>query len=433
MLEYHELTKHPRRTQDDSRLVQFQPLDPTNRPAPFKTYADRQPVPLPDTLEPGSLSHLLFFAAGVTRRSGDVFFRTAMSAGNLHPLELYVLDQSGVHHFAPDAFGLTKLRDGAFPLTIVVTGIPWRTAWKYGERGFRHLYWDAGTMLANLLAVTDDGRVHVDFDDDDIARLIGVDGVSEFPLAVVTIGHDELPKAGTNHRTIDALPLSRAPIMFPLITDTQRAGVSVASGVAPIRSAPVDGIETVILQRGSTRLFTRDPLPADVLTAGLAWAGAGLDLVTNFVALHAVTGLTPGTYVWREDAAVSLRAGDVREVTEALCLHQPLGGDAAFTVFHCADVADANPRAYRAAQLEAGIASGRLALAAFRAGAGATGLTFFDDQVSAFFQTDLACMLVTAVGVPAYRNKRGALTPRRPVELTGWTRPANPSTVRRHG
>ena len=32
--------------------------------------------------------------------------------------------------------------------TLVVTGVPWRTGWRYAERGFRHLYWDAGTMLA---------------------------------------------------------------------------------------------------------------------------------------------------------------------------------------------------------------------------------------------------------------------------------------------
>src|SRR5205807_2911331 len=144
-----------------------------------KTYPGREPTPLPADLSPGSLAHLLFYAAGVTRRSKGHFFRTFMSAGNLHPIELYVLNDSGVHHFAPRSFGLAKLRDGSFPLTIVVTGIPWRTGWKYAERGFRHLYWDAGTMLANLLAITHDACVHLDFDDAAVARLVGVDGISE--------------------------------------------------------------------------------------------------------------------------------------------------------------------------------------------------------------------------------------------------------------
>ena len=28
--------------------------------------------------------------------------------------------------------------------TLIVTGVPWRTAWRYSERAFRHIYWDAG-------------------------------------------------------------------------------------------------------------------------------------------------------------------------------------------------------------------------------------------------------------------------------------------------
>ena len=36
-----------------------------------------------------------------------------------------------------------------------MTGVPWRTGWRYRERGYRHIYWDAGTMLGQLLAVAD--------------------------------------------------------------------------------------------------------------------------------------------------------------------------------------------------------------------------------------------------------------------------------------
>jgi len=53
---------------------------------------------------------------------------------------------------------LVPLRQGAGTTTggtigLVLTGIPFRTGWKYGERGWRHLWWDAGTLLSNLLAV----------------------------------------------------------------------------------------------------------------------------------------------------------------------------------------------------------------------------------------------------------------------------------------
>jgi nitroreductase len=42
-------------------------------------------------------------------------------------------------------------------------------------------------------------------------------------------------------------------------------------------------------------------------------------------------------------------------------------------------------RGYRAAQLEASIMAGRLYLAAYAQGVGATGLTFYDDAVVRFF------------------------------------------------
>jgi hypothetical protein len=74
------------------------------------------------------------------------------------------------------------------------------------------------------------------------------------------------------------------------------------------------------------------------------------------------------------------------------------------------------PRGYRATQFEAGVAAGRLQLAAFTLGLGATGLAFFDDEVSKAFATDAACLLVTSVGLPADRSVPGG-PPGEPAEL----------------
>jgi nitroreductase len=110
-------------------------------------------------------------------------------------------------------------------------------------------------------------------------------------------------------------------------------------------------------------------------------------------------------------------------VTQHLCYDQPLGGDSAYTVFHSTNLekvlADVGPRGYRAALFESGLAAGRLQLAAFSLGLGATGLTFYDDEVKEVFDTDAACMLVTAVGVPDYRSRPGG-RPRRPTHLVGF-------------
>jgi len=136
---------------------------------------------------------------------------------------------------------------------------------------------------------------------------------------------------------------------------------------------------------------------------------------------YAISVDTRGKLRWRDGDLELVRPGQFREITQQLCLNQPLGGDSAYTAFHSADldmVLDAlGARGYRVAQLEAGLASGRLSLAAFTLGGGATGLTFFDEPVRRFFATSASCMLVTSVGIPEYRNTPGG----RPGALTELT------------
>ena len=64
-------------------------------------------------------------------------------------------------------------------------------------------------------------------------------------------------------------------------------------------------------------------------------------------------------------------------------------------------------RGYRAAQLEAAIVAGKLYLAAYALRTGATGLTFFDDEVTTFFSphaTGKSVMFLIALGHP---HKKG--------------------------
>ncbi|MGH9010455.1 MAG: SagB family peptide dehydrogenase [Acidimicrobiia bacterium] len=507
----HELTKHGNGHQThDDRLVLFRRLDPSNRPAPFKHYLGLPICPLPEdlpvpdekateilsgrpaqaegVLDDRALARLLFLAAGITRvarppaPAEPIYFRAAMSAGNLHPVELYVVCgelpgiPAGVYHFAPAEFGLTMVRRGDFrpalvgaageasvassPATLVLTGLPWRTGWKYGERGYRHLYWDAGAVLANLLAAADAGgvpvRVLAGFVDAQVCRLVGVDGTSEFPLALAVIGRGQEPAAPDTAPPVDPLdlemaPLSPRPVTFPLVIDAQQAGAlespdavaswrQAAGGDAPVGSpvplpaSPDTGrLDEVALQRGSTRLMRRAPVSRDVLEWGLAVAARPLPgdvdsgaLVGHHVSVHDVDGVAAGAYRWRAGSLDVVRTGDFRDHTEHLCLDQPLGGDAAFTVFHTTDldgvVVRLGARGYRAVHLAAGVAAGRLALAAFALGGGASGITFFDNEVARFFSTRESCLLATAVGAPAYRNRAGG-HPRAPAELTRLRHP----------
>jgi predicted alpha/beta-hydrolase family hydrolase len=59
---------------------------------------------------------------------------------------------------------------------------------------------------------------------------------------------------------------------------------------------------------------------------------------------------------------------------------------------------------YRDAQLAAGLAEGRLHLAAYALGASASGMTFDDSQVPALLGEPVDGLLFTCVGVPLYPN-----------------------------
>jgi SagB-type dehydrogenase family enzyme len=513
---FHEQTKHrPGALRRRPHGVPwFMPMDPANRPAPFKRYHGATPEALPTELPTQGppavevlcgrahatsaavdvelLARLLFFSGGVTRVLGRgryrLYFRAAASAGNLHPLETYLVCDdlpglaAGVYHFAPDVFALERLRNGDYrtflgaaaahpdlataPAALVVTGIPWRTAWKYGERGWRHLYWDAGTMLANLLAIAEATGIGVHllfgFHDADICRLLGIDGTTEFPLVVLGLSSAvtaTTPKPAPSVTDVDPLraqtnPLSPNPIEFPLITAAQRAGVlnsakeihawrAAATALElPVASkhassltdaaSPAEPIDAVILRRGSTRAMLLQEVPAELLMGAMSCAirpvpadalPTDRTLLVHLVSLHAVAGIPAGQYEFRNGEfrlRRRLPPQQARAIAAHLCLDQELGGDSAYTTFistHLNVILDGlGDRGYRVAQTEAGIVAGRLQLAAFALRYGATGLTFYDDAISSSFESPTECMLACAVGVPAYRSRPGG-PPLRPVEF----------------
>ena len=164
---------------------------------------------------------------------------------------------------------------------------------------------------------------------------------------------------------------------------------------------PRDPIEQVILRRGSSRKFARTPITLAQLSTMLDRATRGvsadfLDPVGSqfnhlYLIIHAVEGVEPGAYVFHRGrgSIECLKQGDFRAQAGYLGLQQALPADAAVDVFFLADLRPIlqryGNRGYRAVQLEAGILGGKLYLAAYAQHLGATGLTFFDGDVTTFF------------------------------------------------
>jgi SagB-type dehydrogenase family enzyme len=180
---------------------------------------------------------------------------------------------------------------------------------------------------------------------------------------------------------------------------------------------PRDPIEQVILRRGSSRSFLRESMPygkfstiLDCATQGISadfLDPFGTQLNDLYIIVNAVDELAPGSYVFHRDkrALECLRQGVFRREAQHLGLQQELPGDASAAIFFLADLgpilARYGNRGYRAVQLEAGIIGGKLYLGAYALRLGATGLTFFDDDVTEFFSPHAAgksAIFLVAIG-----------------------------------
>jgi hypothetical protein len=445
---YHRLTSYSPEREftdpiDDPRIVQgFVQNDYATVPPFCKAYADGLPrVELPREWEHGAaatvalagrerarplsvetLARLLFLSSGVVRtshrRGRNWLFRAAGSAGGRFPLELYIsargvegLDD-GVHWYDPVNHALLRIGPpaGGVATTLVMTGVPWRTGWRYAERGFRHIYWDAGTSLSQAIALAGEARLWSRFPDAAVARLVGAGGTHEFGVALLALE----PGAPAITPTGDAVggTIDATPVEFPLVTQAQHAGDADELGepwpAAPPLEAPPDSpsLDDVILKRGSTRLMDATAsVSREVFGFAIASSLRGTR-VPHWVAVHAVDGMQPGLYRW-PDLDTPVRAGNLREVMLRACWDQDLGRDAAFVVMAAIDLDELDDRGYREVQLDAGLVEGRLHIAAYALGIGASGMTFLDSEIEPLLGDGLAGLLFTCVGVPSYRSKGG--------------------------
>jgi SagB-type dehydrogenase family enzyme len=504
---YHNATKH-----SVARLrANPHSLDWENKPRPFKVYPKIEPIPLPrevpmaavpaltalarkDVTSSGqavtpdlvSLARLLHFSAGITRRrvypSGEeVHFRAAACTGALYHIDIYLICgdlpglSAGVYHFGPHNFALHQLRAGDFrgtvveatgtepsiqhaPAILACTSTYWRNSWKYQARTYRHCFWDCGTVLANLLAVTAADelptRIVCGFVDDRINALLGVDPAREAALALVSLGHDphSTPPAAPDAPalSLETLPLSPHEVDYPLIremhaasslrtidearswhdaaavpvAETQRVASRQLFPLRPLQDPmlPVDSIDEVITRRGSSRHFSHQSIGFDQLSTILRCASSGAPAdfgecpTDTYLIVNAVHDLPAGAYAYRHaDAALELlRPGSFRREAGYLGLGQELPADASVNIYFLSNLepilARWGNRGYRVAQLDAALRGGRCYLAAYALGLGATGLTFFDDEVADFFSPEASAKEVMFLIATGRRRKTSRKT-----------------------
>jgi SagB-type dehydrogenase family enzyme len=193
-------------------------------------------------------------------------------------------------------------------------------------------------------------------------------------------------------------------------------------------------LKETILWRGSSRRFARSNISLTTLKTILYNSSRGVpmdifrdgnSLLDIYFIANGVDNLTPGAYFYNRNGSVTSSNTSIEKIKEIassrnisgyLCLGQSLFRDASVIFFLMTDLQavlrSLGNRGYRASQFEAGIIAGKIYLAAYALGIGASGSTFFDDAVTEAFSphaSNKSTMIAVGIGVPAYKASPGKI------------------------
>ncbi len=189
-------------------------------PSLWKALRERRSVrdysSLPLSLK--DISNLLWATQGITEEAFAPWYRTAPSAGALHPIDTYLIVnrvegmEPGIYFFEVVEFSLTLKWAGDFSgpiaqaalnqdiarsaaVVFVWVAVIQRSRQKYHQRAYRYIYLDCGHIAQNLyLAATALGLgccgIGAIFDDE-VNDLVGVDGQEETAIYLAAVGKIE--------------------------------------------------------------------------------------------------------------------------------------------------------------------------------------------------------------------------------------------------
>ncbi|MCW2284349.1 SagB-type dehydrogenase family enzyme [Rhodoblastus acidophilus] len=491
---YHQRTKHG----FGGFAASPDTLDWDAQPNPFREFLGAEKIDL--DLAPqncssapfsraglGALLHLSFGLSAWKSFGPDRWaLRCNPSSGNLHPTESYVLSENfpgvadGLHHYLSRDHVLEQRRadppgEGPPRLWIGLSSIPWREAWKYGERAFRYCQLDLGHALgalayaANTLGFS--AKMVENLDSAPLSRLLGLDRAEDFGRAeredadalIEIFEREGAPSAPADKiglwsgaaNLLDARPMYRWPVIDDVVQAT--LGSAGENFVATAPREAKDITAELILQRRSAQAFNpKHRMAPDeffAMLAALAPQKSPFDLwsfsprVHPLLFVHRVEGLPQGLYalprsaagealmrqnffadfLWRkvEEANLPLyllKEMDARGLARRLFCNQGIGGDSSFGVALLAEFSPLvaqNPWRYRQLHWEAGLIGQVLYLEAERQNLRGTGIgCYFDDETHALFglkDQNLQSLYHFTVGLP-YVDSRIATEPAYPTK-----------------
>lgn len=320
------------------------------------------------------------------------------------------------------------------PVILVYTDIFTRNSIKYRSREYRHAFWDCGTIIANTLAMCNSyhlrTKVIMGFVDDVVNSLLDLNQEKEVSLALIPIGKDShasseepteikilnLPTEPLSNYNYDdpeitKLHLGSSLTSLKQVSSWRSKNTSIQSYKSSTKDVVLEPkldeisvatpIETVIIKRGSARKFSRESISFQQLSTIIYYSTHGVcmdflqkygdSIIDLYIIVNSVENLKPGIYYFnkKRNSLEILKEGIFRNEAMHLGLDQDLPGDGSVCIFFMTNLEKIldklGNRGYRAAQMEASIMGGRFYLAAYSQKVEATGLTFYDDEVTEFF------------------------------------------------
>ncbi|KRT70247.1 MAG: hypothetical protein XU15_C0006G0149 [candidate division NC10 bacterium CSP1-5] len=218
------------------RVVKKDPVTGVGYPVPFATVLQRRRSVREFILRPletervGRLLYASYGVRGHRQVEGQwTYDRPSPSAGGLYPLELYVATQAvkglpdGVYHYDARAHQLELMGAGLIHphladmtigqemirdtnLVIMISAVFQRSMWKYGQRGYRYVWLDAGHLCQNIYLVAVAlglGPVSIGgFFDDEINHLVGLPAREEGVIYLVCVGQPKDAHDGRFHEGV---------------------------------------------------------------------------------------------------------------------------------------------------------------------------------------------------------------------------------------
>lgn len=456
-------------------------LDWSNRPRTDKKYPGTPSLPLPspagvsdcqliDLYSPAvqpagvtdpnlrQLSAALRIGYGITltrQLKGQTFsYRSVPSAGALYPAEIYLAAfgvrglSPGLYHYQIKEPALVPIRNQEMSTwraripgkrngppvcaTLFITGIFFRSAWKYRDRAYRYVLLDVGHLVENMSIVLKSiplgHHVSLDFDDYELGLMLGLDLQREACLAMIHVHGKTTPvhrqpkdMKVLDQAVVDASRMSEGEIFYQAISEFHNASCSKARlskpyppmvqkiGIDANQWAQIEASKTAgsrfccipsILKRRSSRNYIPHTLTRNaflhilnligrVFAEGSARKKGVFEALTWGFLIHRVSGFDPGFYVVDQRGSYGIvSGGDLSKQMASACLDQAWLANASAHFLFIANLDEIDrlwgPRGYRYAMIGAGRLAQTLYIGASELELGCCGIgAFYDDEVRA--------------------------------------------------